>query len=84
MYVTMYECTCICGCLVGGVYTTLLARVKEKAVWNQWSGMMGWNGGVEWWDGMVEWSGGMEWWSGMVGWNGGVEWWSGMEGFRNG
>ena len=28
-------------------------------VYNHWTGMVEWNGGMEWWNGMVEWNSGM-------------------------
>ena len=46
--------------LCGFVVYSKPPPISKSHVWNQWNGMVEWNGGMEWWNGMVEWNGGME------------------------
>ena len=45
---------------------------SPRAVYNHWTGLVDWTGGLDWWTGLVDWTGGLDWWTGLVDWTGGV------------
>jgi len=40
----------------------------RTAVWNQWTGILDWNTGLEYWTGILDWNTGMEYWTGILEW----------------
>ena len=36
---------------------------KKRAVYNHWTGLVDWIGGLDWWTGLVDWIGGLDWWT---------------------
>ena len=57
----------------------LVARSQPyRAVYNHWTGVVDWTGGLDWWTGLVDWTGGLDWWTGLVDWTGGLDWWTGL------
>ena len=52
--------------------------ITQMVVYNQWTGLVDWTGGLDWWTGLVDWTGGLDWWTGLVDWTGGLDWWTGL------
>ena len=55
-----------------------LLSVSLMVVYNHWTGLVDWTGGLDWWTELVDWTGGLDWWTGLVDWTGGLNWWTGL------
>ena len=36
-----------------------------EVVYNHWTGLVDWTGGLDWWTGLVDWTGGLDQWTGL-------------------